>query len=77
MEKKSVTPEQIAMAMVKHMDSVFPPTKQVREIIARVRKGGDETMLELDISKMLIEYFGEAVKIRDSMPEEVKKALNK
>lgn len=76
MEKK-FTPEQIAMAMVKHMESVFPPTTQVREIIARVRKGGDETMLELDISKMLIEYFGEAVKIRDSMPEEVKKTLDK
>lgn len=76
MEKKSVSPQDLAMAMVKHWESVFPPTKQAKDIIARVRQGGDEKLLEIHIATMLVEYYGEAVKLRDSMPEEVKKSLN-
>ncbi|MCS5825970.1 hypothetical protein LNO55_17720 [Klebsiella pneumoniae subsp. pneumoniae] len=30
---------------------------QVKEIIARVRRGGEESMLELDVMKMLTSYF--------------------
>lgn len=77
MEKKSLTPQDLAMAMIQHWESVFPPTKQAKDIIARVRQGGDEKLLEIQIATMLVEYYGEAVKLRDSMPEEVKKSLNK
>ena len=81
MENKPLDPNQkakiVAEAMVKHMAPVAPPVAQVKEIIARVRRGGEESMLELDVMKMLTSYLLEATKLRDSMPEEVKKALGK
>lgn len=81
MENKPSDPNQkakiVAEAMVKHLAPVVPSMAQVKEIIARVRRGGEESMLELDVMKMLTSYFLEATKLRDSMPEEVKKALGK
>ncbi|MGI4318194.1 hypothetical protein ACR2XM_18975 [Klebsiella pneumoniae] len=81
MENKPSEPNQttkiVAEAMLKHLAPVFPPTAQVKEIIARVRRGGEESMLELDVTKMLTSYLLEATKLRDSMQEEVKKALGK
>lgn len=60
MENKPLDPNQkakiVAEAMVKHMAPVAP-LWPVKEIIAVVRRGGEESMLELDVMKMLTSYF--------------------
>lgn len=75
MENKPSDPNQttkiVAEAMLKHLAPVFPQ-RPVKEIIAVVRRGGEESMLELDVTKMLTSYLLEATKLRDSMQEEVK-----
>ncbi|TFB19766.1 hypothetical protein [Lelliottia nimipressuralis] len=65
----------IAEAIVEHNKGVFPPTSQVDSIIERVRKGGDEALLKLDLSLILVNYASDVIKVQSTSTESIIKSI--
>ncbi|MDX6042619.1 hypothetical protein [Scandinavium lactucae] len=65
----------IVEAMTEHSKKVFPPDEIVETIIARVKAGGDETLLKLDLSNLLLDYVKDVQQVLATQNDAVFKAI--